>query len=120
MDYKSVLLECESRSEMYRCSNAVWARTHEENCISAINALLARAESAEARVHELETTRRVEMCEDGYDCVELGKVHRKLEETEARAEKAEKCITEIEEAMKFQRYSAVMLRISEYLCEKEG
>ena len=45
--------------------------------------------AAEARVHELETTHRVEMCEDGYDCVELGKVRRKREEAEVREEKAE-------------------------------
>lgn len=52
MDYKSVLLECETRSEMYRCSNAVWNRTHEENCIAVITALLARAEAAEAALAE--------------------------------------------------------------------
>lgn len=46
--------------------------------------------AAEARVHELETTHRVEMCEDGYDCVELGKVRRKLEEAEVREEKVER------------------------------
>ena len=38
---------------------------------------------------------------------------------EARAEKAEKCITEIEEALKFQRYSASMFFISEYRGQKE-
>lgn len=53
----------------------------------SITDLLARAEAAEARVHELETTHRVEMCEDGYDCVELGKVRRKLEEAEAENKK---------------------------------
>lgn len=57
---------------------------------NAITDLLARAEAAEARVHELETLHRTEMCESGYDCVELGKVRKELEEAEARAEKAEK------------------------------
>lgn len=37
----------------------------------------------------------------------------------ARAEKAEKCIAGIEEALKFQRYSAAMLRIYEWRGKKE-
>ena len=45
---------------------------------------------AEARVQDLETTHRTEICEDGYDCVELGKVRKALESAEARAEKAER------------------------------
>ena len=40
------------------------------------------------RVHELETTHRVEMCEDGYDCVELGKARRDLMEAEEAAKAA--------------------------------
>lgn len=43
----------------------------------------------------------------------------RVEAAEARAEKAEKCISEIEEAIKFQRYSAAMLWISEYRGQKE-
>lgn len=61
----------------------------------SITDLLARAEAAETRVHELETTHRTEICEDGYDCVELGKVRRKLEAAEDRAEKAQ---TQLREA----------------------
>ena len=49
-----------------------------------------RAESAEARVRELETTHRTELCESGYDCAELGKVRMALAAAEARAEKAER------------------------------
>ena len=52
--------------------------------------LLERAEAAEARVHELETTHRTEMCSDGYDCVQLGKTRKAAADAEARAEKAEK------------------------------
>lgn len=106
MDYKSVLLECETRSEMYKCSNAVWNRTHEQNCITAINDLLARAEAAEAR------------------CATLEKMVKEYQEKllpgyRERAEKAEKCIAEIEDAIKFRRYSAAMLRISEYRGQKQ-
>ena len=43
----------------------------------------------------------------------------RAEAAEDRAEKAEKCITEIEEALKFQRYSASMFFISEYRGHKE-
>lgn len=43
----------------------------------------------------------------------------RAEAAEDRAEKAEKCITEIEEALKFQRYSASMFFISEYRGQKE-
>lgn len=72
-----------------------------------------------AYIADLEATHRTEMCEAGYDCTELGKVRKELEAAEARAEKAEKCIAEIEEAMKFQRYYAVALRIFEYRGQKE-
>ena len=53
MDYKAVLQECKSRAELYRGSDAVWNLTHEENCITAITDLLARAEEAEAEIKEL-------------------------------------------------------------------
>ena len=43
----------------------------------------------------------------------------RAEAAEARAEKAEKCIAGIEEAQKFGRYSAAMLRIAEYRGKKE-
>lgn len=52
-----------------------------------------------ARVHELETLHRTEMCESGYDCVELGKVRKELEEAEARAEKAEREIYRLRDIM---------------------
>lgn len=45
---------------------------------------------AEARVRELETTYRIEICDNGPECVELGKVRKALAEAEARAEKAER------------------------------
>lgn len=57
---------------------------------NAFQDLLARAEAAEARVRELETSFRTEKCENGPECVELGKVRKALAEAEARAEKAER------------------------------
>lgn len=57
---------------------------------TAITDLLARAEAAEARVRELETSFRTEKCENGPECVELGKVRKALSAAEARAEKAER------------------------------
>ena len=45
---------------------------------------------AEARVLELETSHRTELCDSGFECVELGKVRKALEEAVARAEKAER------------------------------
>lgn len=54
MDYKAVLQECKSRAELYRGSDAVWNLTHEENCITAITDLLARAEEAERKAKDLE------------------------------------------------------------------
>lgn len=56
----------------------------------SITDLLARAEAAEARVRELETSFRTEKCENGPECVELGRVRKALAEAEAQAEKAER------------------------------
>lgn len=49
--------------------------------------LLARAETAEARVNELETLHRTEMCEDGWDCVALGKEREKVKRLEMKIER---------------------------------
>lgn len=56
----------------------------------SITDLLARAEASEARVRELETSFRTEKCENGPECVELGRVRKALAEAESRAEKAER------------------------------
>lgn len=61
-----------------------------QRAATAITDLLARAEAAEARVHELETSYRLEKCENGPECVELGRVRKALAAAEARAEKAER------------------------------
>lgn len=56
--------------------------------------MIVRAEAAEARVLELETTHRTEICEDGYDCAELARARKRVQEAETRAEKAEKELAE--------------------------
>ena len=45
-----------------------------------LNAELARAK---ARILELETAHRTELCENGYDCVELGKARAELDRVTA-------------------------------------
>ena len=49
-----------------------------------------RALAAEDRVRELEAQHRTEMCEAGYDCVELGEARKAAIAAEERAKKAEK------------------------------
>lgn len=53
------------------------------NAVRKISAAYAdmekRAECAEARIRELETQHRTEMCEAGYDCVQLGKERKSAE-----------------------------------------
>ena len=108
MDYKekaTVLRVCSSRKGE-RCSHCP-AFGQGWNCMknamkdgaNAITDLLARAEAAEARVRELETTFRIEKCDSGPECVELGKVRKALavamEVAETRAEKAEEIASEL-------------------------
>lgn len=56
---------------------------------------LAEVKCLKDRIRELETQHRTEMCEAGYDCVQLGKERKKVAAAEARAEKAEKYLDEI-------------------------
>ena len=80
--------------------------------------LKARAEAAEARC------KLAEKCFDNsalHACETQLELEKKARaKAEARTGKAEKCIAEIEEALKFGRYSAAMLRIFEYRGQKEG
>lgn len=46
--------------------------------------LRAQLEAAEARVRDLEAQHRTEMCENGYDCVELGKARAAAVEARAK------------------------------------
>ena len=42
--------------------------------------LRAENEKLRARINDLETQHRTEMCESGYDCIELGKLRAELEQ----------------------------------------
>lgn len=50
-------------------------------------------------INELETQHRTEMCENGYDCVELGKLRAELEQVKAERDAAIGCIYKIEDAL---------------------
>ena len=87
MDYKKLAADLLSGCEE-NCADCEYAGDSEFECTiaqlaaTAITDLIARAEAAEARMHDLETTHRTEMCENGYDCVELGKARKALEAAE--------------------------------------
>lgn len=69
--------------------------------------LIARAEAAENRVHDLETLHRTEMCEDGYDCVELGKVRKALQAAEDENKKLLDAMMHIRKTENFQKCKVV-------------
>jgi hypothetical protein len=102
MDYKAMAVAiklCGSTPKVDQCKKECpyWDDGDMSKCIprmtedaaTAITDLLARAEESEARVRELETGHRIERCESGPECVELGKARKAQEDAEARAEKAE-------------------------------
>ena len=76
---------------------------------TTITDLLARAEAAESRVRELETSFRTEKCENGPECAELGRARKRAESAEARAEKAERerdaAVQQIEIKLKEQMFA---------------
>lgn len=47
---------------------------------TAISTLQGENEKLRARINDLETQHRTEMCESGYDCIELGKLRAELEQ----------------------------------------
>lgn len=73
---------------------------YEHNCGGHGCALLREAVAC---ITDLEATHRTEMCEDGYDCRELGKVRKALQAAESRSEKAERerdaAVRDLEEIM---------------------
>ena len=46
---------------------------------TALSTLQAENEKLRGYINDLETQHRTEMCENGYDCVELGKLRAELE-----------------------------------------
>lgn len=96
MDYKEQIEQAKHAAEKWREKHRiVGVGEFRVDCMvddlcRSITDLLARAAAEEARVRELETSFRTEKCENGPECVELGKVRKALAEAEARAEKAER------------------------------
>lgn len=96
MDYKEQIEQAKHAAEKWREKHRiVGVGEFRVDCMvddltRSITDLLARAEAAEARVRELETSFRTEKCENGPECAELGRVRKALAEAEARAEKAER------------------------------
>lgn len=96
MDYKEQIEQAKHAAEKWREKHRiVGAGELRVDCMvddltRSITDLLARAEAAEARVRELETSFRTGKCEDGPECAELGRASKRAEAAEARAEKAER------------------------------
>lgn len=118
MDYTGMIRECEFWEEKAKSIGEEGLFLQSLRCRKAIVTLLARAEDAEARVRDLETTHRTEMCESGYDCVELGNVRKALETAEARAERAEKCIDKIRNAVEGHRWHLAVAAVKAFYIEK--
>ena len=86
----------------YLCEN--------EDCIvvraaAAIATLQAENEKLRGYINDLETQHRTEMCENGYDCVELGKLRAELEQVKAElnAAKSPEVLEAVDELMEFAR-----------------
>lgn len=94
MDYKELADRLEKRYKANETGSTfvtLCSRRDVLNAATAITDLLARAEAAEARVRELETSFRTEKCENGPECAELGRARKRAEAAEARCRLAEKC-----------------------------
>lgn len=82
MDYKELVGRLNTLGDFWK------AWQGKESCFydaaTAIKELLVRAEAAEARVRELEISFRAKRCENGPECVKLGKMRKALSEAEAQ------------------------------------
>lgn len=120
VDYTGIIRECEFWEKRAKDIGENRLFLQSLRCRKAIVTLLARAEEAENRVRDLDTTHRTEMCESGYDCVELGNVRKAMEEAEARAERAEKCIARIKNAVDDHRWHLAVAAVKAFYIEKES
>ena len=59
---------------------------------TALSTLQAENEKLRGYINDLETQHRTEMCENGYDCVELGKLRAELEQVKEERDEAVQCI----------------------------
>lgn len=136
MDYKELVRRLYQHNENYgqgRTQDFFRVCLDCKEAVTAITDLLARAEAAERERDQLREAMKPNclLCDsmhpDNGNCTAVGgfctavpAAHCPLiPRLRDKLEAAEKCIAEIEEAIKFGRYSAAMLRISEYLGQKE-
>ena len=68
------------------------------NYATALSTLQAENEKLRGYINDLETQHRTEMCENGYDCVELGKLRAELEQVKAERDAA---ISDLETIMAY-------------------
>ena len=105
-------MEYKEQIEQAKRAAAKWREKHQivgvgelrvdymvDDLTQSITDLLARAEAAEARVRELETSFRTEKCENGPECAELGRARKRAEAAEARCETLEKMVKEYQDTI---------------------
>ena len=69
-----------------------------EQAATTLSTLQAENEKLRGYINDLETQHRTEMCENGYDCVELGKLRAELEQVKAERDAA---ISDLETIMAY-------------------
>ena len=76
-----------------------------DEAAAALSTLQAENEKLRGYINDLETQHRTEMCENGYDCVELGKLRAELEQVKAElnAAKSPEVLEAVDELMEFAR-----------------
>lgn len=116
MDIEKLIERLEAWNEQHLsvvCGNGHFACDYlceNEDCVvvraaAALSTLQAENEKLRGYINDLETQHRTEMCENGYDCVELGKLRAELEQVKAElnAAKSPEVLEAVDELMEFAR-----------------
>lgn len=84
---------------------AIIEKKYLRDAATALSTLQAENEKLRGYINDLETQHRTEMCENGYDCVELGKLRAELEQVKAElnAAKSPEVLEAVDELMEFAR-----------------
>ena len=111
-------MDIEKLIEQYRQAADKWEKRHPitgtfdlrvqdalRDAATALSTLQAENEKLRGYINDLETQHRTEMCENGYDCVELGKLRAELEQVKAElnAAKSPEVLEAVDELMEFAR-----------------
>ena len=67
---------------------AIIEKKYLRDAATALSTLQAENEKLRGYINDLETQHRTEMCENGYDCVELGKLRAELEQVKQELDAA--------------------------------